>query len=95
MYTFCRDNNILMILLDIPILDEEAGTEHIQSSIPADLLAEFEANSDRLILSEKELNEYGGIAEFYRPATHHISELSHLILGVAAARAIIETAAPP
>ena len=95
MYTFCRDNNIRLILLDIPNLDGEAGTEHVQSSIPADLLAEFEANSDRLILSEQELNEYDGIAEFYRPATHHISEFSHLILGMAAARAIMETAGEP
>jgi lysophospholipase L1-like esterase len=88
MHAFCRQNGIRLILLDIPSIGKTAGS--IESSIPPDLLAEFKASCDRLILGEQELDDYRGLVDFHTGGTEHINEFSHLILGMAAARALLD-----
>jgi len=91
-YRLCKENGIIFIVVCIP---QTHGVEDFRSSIPDDLLAYFERNSDALILGEKVLSPYRHIAEFHLPhGQHHISELSHMLLGVEVARVIQQLVAP-
>jgi hypothetical protein len=57
--------------------------------IPSDLLDAFERNNHALIHSEDVLSPYRHVAEFHLPhGQHHISEVSHMLLGVAVAQSI-------
>ena len=81
-----KDHGTVFIILDIPQAGEPG---EFKSSIPSDLLEEFERNSDVLIRSEEVLSPYLHLAEFHVPhGQRHISELSHMLLGVTAAQII-------
>lgn len=85
-YEICRSNSIELIIIDIPEALEEGG---IKSSIPPELRSDFERNSDILISGEEIVQMYEGLAELHLPhGHHHISELTHMLLGVEAARGI-------
>lgn len=85
-YEICRSNSIGLIIIDIPEALEEGS---IESSIPLDLHSDFERNSDILISGEEIVQMYEGLAELHLPnGHHHISELTHMLLGVEAARGI-------
>ena len=86
MYGFCRQNNIRLVILDIPEVSQ--GNE-LQSSVPPALYEKMRANSDLFIYSKEALHEYRNVAEFHVPhGHHHISEFTHLIYGVEVARAL-------
>ena len=86
MYGFCRQNNIRLVILDIPGVSR--GNE-IQSSVPPALYEKMRTNSDLFIYSKNALHEYRNVAEFHVPhGHHHISEFTHLIYGVEVARAL-------
>lgn len=82
MYTFCKSNDIKLIILDIPTLQG--------SSFPPELYEIAKNNCDIFINSASELNDYSGIAEIHVPYGHrHISEFTHILLGVTIAKSII------
>jgi hypothetical protein len=86
MYRLYEDNSAIFIIVDIPRVSQSKG---FNSSIPDGLLNEFRHTSHALIRSEDVLSEYRGLAEFHVPyGARHISEFSHMLLGVAAARTV-------
>jgi hypothetical protein len=86
MYRLCKERDIMFVIVDIPKAGERG---EFRSSIPDGLLDEFERNSDALVRSEKVLSRYRNVAEFHLPhGQHHISEFSHMILGVEVAQEI-------
>jgi hypothetical protein len=92
MYRLCKERGTLFVVLDVP---QYGDPGEFSTSIPSDLQEEFARNSDALIRSEQILSPYRHLAEFHVPhGQHHISELSHMLLGVAAAQTI-ERLAPP
>jgi hypothetical protein len=91
-YQMCKNNGVLFIFLDIPQAGEPG---EFASSIPSDLRHEFERNSDALIHSQEVLSPYWHLAEFHVPnGQRHISELSHMLLDVAASQVIQHLTAP-
>lgn len=92
MSQFCRTRGILFVVLDIPIkLDQGVGA--FTTSIPPSLLESFRRDADVLLLSSDVLDPYRGLADIHVEHGHqHISEFSHLMFGVQAARAILEKA---
>jgi len=82
MYTFCKSNNIKLIILDIPTLNS--------SSFPYNLSQIAKNNCDIYISSTSVLNDYFKISEIHVPSGHrHISEFTHILLGVSVAKSII------
>ena len=86
MYALCRSRQIGLIIVDIP----QIHGENFKSSVPPSLQREMAANSDVFLSSESVLGAYRGIADFFVPhGQRHISEFSHLTLGIAVSRAIL------
>lgn len=86
MYKFCYENNIKLIIMDIP---RKAGKNKIKTSFSDILFQNISSFSDGFILSEPLLSDYNGVAELHRPHGHmHISEFTHTLLGVAGAKTI-------
>ncbi len=84
LYSACQEAGVKLIILDIPVKTHE-GT--IASSIPDDLRAVVARSSDAFVDSQHLLAEYDGVAELHVPNGHnHISEFSHTMLGIEAAR---------
>lgn len=89
MNAFSLKNGARLIVLDLPQTTDEAG--QIVPSLPADLAPVFAANSHAVIASEDVLGPYRHTAEFHVPnGQRHISEFTHLILGMEAGRAILD-----
>lgn len=87
MFAFCQKNNIKLIILDIPRRTEK---NMIKNSIPELLFKTMQNFNDAYIPSESLLSDYTGVAEIHRPHGHkHISEFTHILLGVSAAKEII------
>ncbi len=87
MYKFCRENNIKLIVLDIP---RQIKNNEIRSSVPTELKTLFQQNSDAFIDSKETLREYRNVAELHLPnGSRHISEFTHLIYGVEIARTVL------
>ena len=88
MYKFCSDNNIKLIILDIPRAKTD-GSKSFKSSVTSELLPHVTNNSDAYLSSEELLGDYSGAAEIHVPNGHnHISEFTHTIYGVAAGKQI-------
>lgn len=86
MYKFCYKNNIKLIIIDIP---RTAGKNQFKTSFSEPLSRNIATYSDGYIASDSVLAEYMGIAEIHKPHGHrHISEFTHTLLGVAAAKKI-------
>jgi hypothetical protein len=89
MHGFCQSNKVLFVLLDIPQLDQNG--QDFQSSIPDELVARFSQGSDAIIQSTNVLMDYQGVTDFFVPhGQRHISETTHMLLGVATAKEIIK-----
>jgi len=89
MHGFCQSNKVLFILLDIPQLEKNG--HDFQSSIPDELVGQFSHGSDVIIRSTNVLMDYQGLTDFFVPhGQRHISETTHMLLGVAAAKDIIK-----
>jgi hypothetical protein len=83
MYGFCRRNGIKLILLEIPSRHGEAAVP----SIPRELVEAFRQNSDALIRAEDSLGDFRGASGVFVPHGHrHISEATHLAMGIAMAK---------
>ena len=86
MYKFCYKNNIKLIIIDIPTIAEK---KQIKTSFSDSLYRNITNYSDGCIFSDSLLAEYIGVAEIHKPHGHlHISEFTHTLLGVAAAKKI-------
>ena len=87
MYNFCRENDIKLIVLDVPKIYEKTG---IKPSISESLWQSVAGYNDAYIDSTEVLADLNGVAELHVPHGHrHISELTHTLLGIAAAKEII------
>ncbi|HET7249478.1 MAG TPA: hypothetical protein VFI79_06515 [Gemmatimonadales bacterium] len=89
MSQFCRTRGILFVVIDIPdYVDHDAGA--FTTSIPPSLLEDARRDADVLLSSHDVLDPYAGIAKIHvEHGQHHISEFSHLMLGLRAAQAIL------
>ncbi|QYZ64858.1 MAG: hypothetical protein OI74_11880 [Gammaproteobacteria bacterium (ex Lamellibrachia satsuma)] len=86
MHDFTSQNGIKFILLDIP---KRPQVHQFSSSIPRELKGQITKLSDFYIDSEDVLGEYRGLVDFHVLHGHlHISEFSHLMLGIEAGRFI-------
>ena len=86
MYKFCYKNNIKLIIIDIPTIAEK---NQFKTSFSESLSRNIANYSDGYIFSDSLLAEYMGIAEIHKPHGYrHISEFTHTLLGVAAAKKI-------
>lgn len=82
MFTFCKSNDIKLIILDIPTLQG--------SSFPPKLYQIAKNNCDIFIDSASVLNDYLDVAEIHLShGQRHISEFTHILLGVTIAKRII------
>jgi hypothetical protein len=89
MSRFCRTHGIVFIVLDIPV-HVDNGVGAFTSSIPSSLLEGVRRAADVLLMSDDLFNPYRGAAEIHvKHGQNHISEFSHLMLGVSAAQAIL------
>ena len=87
MYKFCQNNNIKLIIIDIPKITDG---KLIQPSVPESLIENIKNNSDGYISSKSLIAEFAGVAEIHRLHGHrHISEFTHTIFGVSIAKEII------
>src|SRR5262245_42813171 len=88
MHSFCQRNKVLFVLLDIPQLEKNG--HDFQSSIPKELVSQFSQGSDAIILSTKVLTDYQGVTDIFVPhGQRHISETTHMLLGVSTAKEIV------
>ncbi|MDN3513878.1 MAG: SGNH/GDSL hydrolase family protein [Candidatus Brocadia sp.] len=86
MYKFCKDNGIRLIILDIPQVDKEG----FKSSIPPQLNEIVKDNCDTFVSNDKSLNDVHDVTKIFVPHGHrHISEFTHLQLGIAVSKEIL------
>lgn len=96
MHRFCRQHGIALIVVDIPMKPHRDPGRAFASSVPPRLAAFLADHTDAYIDSESVLEPYGRITEIHVPhGQNHISEFSHLMLGIAAAQRLLELRAPP
>ncbi|MGD9874788.1 MAG: SGNH/GDSL hydrolase family protein [Kiritimatiellia bacterium] len=89
MHSFCESNNVVLVVLDIPQPGKE--DQDFLPSIPEKMVQSFKEHSDALILSPEILGDYDGLLDFFVPhGQRHISEATHMLLGAAAAKSILE-----
>lgn len=86
MSEYCKDNGIKFIIVDIPSYNDEGG---IQSSLPVSLRDTVAIHSDYFVDTLEILSDYVGVVEIHRPnGQRHISELTHTMIGIDAAKFI-------
>jgi lysophospholipase L1-like esterase len=85
MYNFCHQNNIKLIIIDIPVTKGKG----IRTSFSPSLFKTIINYSDGYVASDSLLADYAGVAELHVPHGHrHISEFTHTLLGVSVAKII-------
>jgi len=93
MHELCRRHGAVLVFLDLPVED---GQDGFRSSLPPHLEASLRAASDAFVSSEDALGRYRGLVEFHVPhGQRHISEFTHLMLGMRAAEEILRLREPP
>lgn len=86
MYEFCTENNIKLVIIDIPATNYN---DEIFSSFPSSLLPAALAYSDAYVDGASLLEEYFNVGELHLPhGQRHISEFTHAVIGVDAAKKI-------
>lgn len=86
MYRFCKERGIKLVVLDVPAVQE--GRPFVSSADPA-LLPALGRNSDAWLDAGSTLSELAGAVEIHVPHGHrHISEFTHLALGLALGKVI-------
>ena len=87
LYKFCSDNDIKLVIIDVPSKDAQG---RLTSSFPSSLLSSARDNSDAYVDSIDLLLDYSGVAELHLPHGHrHISEFTHTVIGTDTAKKII------
>lgn len=88
MHRFCTSRGIRLIVVDIPT--RRAGPYRFTSSFPDSLLSSLEAEQIEYVHTRFFLEAFDGAAEFHVPnGAHHISELTHTLLGAELGRKIL------
>lgn len=83
LHAVCGAHKIPLIVLDIPSMDYGDREKAFISSIPPDFEEDLRKAADALILSDDVLGRYRGLTDIHLPYGHnHISEFSHLMLGL-------------
>ena len=86
MYQFCHDHHMKLIIADIPLAKK--GKQYDSSFFPS-FLPIIEKSSDASIKSDDVVAEYVGIVDIHLDNGHrHISEFTHILLGVEIAKKI-------
>ena len=84
MHEFCRARGVRLLIVDIPWLPHD--NTGFGSSLPDSLAESFAEKSDALLRASVTLDQYRGVADIFVPhGQHHISEMSHLFIGMAVA----------
>jgi hypothetical protein len=84
MHEFCRARGIRLVIVDIPWLPHD--NTGFGSSLPDSLAESFAEKSDALLRANVMLDRYRGVTDIFVPhGQHHISEMSHLFIGMAVA----------
>ena len=87
----CRRNNIALIIIDIPRAMAPASHD-FRSSAPMTFARRLNQANYMYVSSETVLGAYRGVTEFHVPhGARHISEFSHLMLGLAAGQAVLRS----
>jgi hypothetical protein len=90
---FCHEHQAKFIILDIPRME---GQRDFASSFPTSVLPSVKPLADGYIDSPALLADYQRVVEVHRPHGHrHISDFTHAVLGVAAAKKIEQFLAAP
>ena len=88
MQRFCTESKIQFIVVDIPTYE---GRHRFGSSLPLALRERLDAAHVDYVKSEVLLKGFDGIAEIHvAGGTHHISELTHTLIGIEVGRRIPE-----
>ncbi|CAG4882918.1 conserved protein of unknown function [Georgfuchsia toluolica] len=86
MQHFCANRGIRLIVVDIP---RQAAPYRTRSSLPAGLIAELTAMGVEIVKSDDLLASVEGAAMLHVPhGHHHISEITHAMIGVELGRRI-------
>ena len=94
MYQLCKSRGIKLLIVDIPWLPHD--NSGFGSSLPESLAEKFGENSDLLLRAGKILGPYVGVTDIFVPhGQHHISETSHLMIGMEAAEKIADWIGEP
>lgn len=87
LHGFCKAKGIKLIIVDIPWVPVD--NTGFGSSIPPALAQTFRENSECLLRADDVLGPYLGVADLFVPrGQYHISETSHLMLGMKVAEKI-------
>lgn len=85
MHRFCSDRGIRFIVVDVPV--ETRNPYKSGSSVPPVLQERLAAADVEVVTSESLFQNFDGIAETHVPHGHrHISELTHMMIGIGIAR---------
>ena len=88
MYSFCQQHGIRLIIVDIPVIAEKGGAT---TSFSGGMEQAAQQNSDAVVEFMPLFADYNDVAQLHLPHGHrHISEFSHSLIGVAAAKAAQE-----
>jgi lysophospholipase L1-like esterase len=88
LYHVCQEHQAKLIILDIPY--RIPGKSEIKSSFTDSILPTIVEYSDAFIQSDSLLTDFVGTAEIIRPHGHeHISDFTHLLLGVSTGKEIV------
>lgn len=87
LHELCKKHGARLLIVDIPWLPlDNTG---FAPSLPAVLANRFEQNSDEVLQANEVLGAYRGATDIFLPhGEHHISETSHLLIGMTAAQKI-------
>jgi len=92
MYQFCKQHDIKLIILDIPQVHNQNQS---YTSLTPNLLKTVSHNSDKYFTTDMLFSDYNGIVQLNVPHGHrHISEFTHAILGVSAAKYLLNNIPP-
>jgi hypothetical protein len=82
----CEKAGARLVILDIPLFKT---ADDFETSVPPELADAFKTGSDVFLSSEETLAPYRGVTTLFAPhGQHHISGMSHLVIGMAAAEKI-------
>lgn len=89
LHELCNKHGIRLLIVDIPWLPQD--NTGFAPSLPAALATRFEQTSDGVLHAGKVLGSYRGVTDIFLPhGQFHISETSHMLIGMAAAQKISE-----
>jgi len=87
MHLYCQRNNAKLIILDIPRRQGEYGSK---SSFPEALVKSVTNFGGEYLASDSILEDFSEVGQIYVPHGHHISEMTHTLIGITIGKHIID-----